>query len=376
MDLAAGTVAGALADPATRSAALDALEAHGGPHGAALALAAAPALTDVMCLDTAEVPHALFRRAGLLRGRLMAEAADPPAMYGALLGDGRYARALAAPSVGAGALLSKSAGQLDHDDALSYACAEPLVGGLLGRHGMTRCFAMAGFDSAKDFLTIFMAEEPISSAQRCPADDKPTRMLTLLVELLRSGELPDLAIGGAWNAANYIIQGRPAVARVALELGIVELAAAQLSRAGAPSDWLSKSSRGHLGPVLCAVGQVLSGFAGSVVRPDVDALVSSGLLDQSLLALRAFEEAGVEGLQTTDISGIYTAISVLRKSMSHPTCNAQIRGGAGSAIGFAMEHSLDHCEELGWTTGAYAASLCETQPQFVLRSTQFVWTST
>ena len=56
-----------------------------------------------------------------------AEAEDLTAMYGAFCGGGRYARLLTAPSVGQGALRSKSAAQLDRDDALSYACSCWLV---------------------------------------------------------------------------------------------------------------------------------------------------------------------------------------------------------------------------------------------------------
>ena len=144
MDLAAGTVAGALADPATRSAALDALEAHGGPHGAALALAAAPALTDVMCLDAAAVPHALYQRVGLLRGRLYIEADDPVAVYGAIYREGRYAKEVTAPSVGIGRLVEKTAEQLDLDDARSYACGEALVSNLKDAHGWTRTLRING----------------------------------------------------------------------------------------------------------------------------------------------------------------------------------------------------------------------------------------
>ena len=117
------TVASALADPNTTITTLDALEQHHGPHDPALALAAAPALTDLLCLDAAAVPHALYQRVGLLRGRLMAEAEDLAAMYGGFYGGGRFARLLTAPSVGQGALRSKSAAQLDRDDALSYGAA-------------------------------------------------------------------------------------------------------------------------------------------------------------------------------------------------------------------------------------------------------------
>ena len=128
-----------------------------------------------------------------------------------------------------------------------------------------------------------MAEEAIASAQRCPDDDKAIKMLTLLVELLRSGEIPDLAISGALYAANYCTQRRPATARAALELGVMELVSAQLSRCGAPSDWLSatyrpgKTARGVLcGGVFGLAYQILSVFAGRGTL-DLDALVSSGL---------------------------------------------------------------------------------------------------
>ena len=359
------TVASMLADPTTRIATLDALEQHTGPHEAALALAAASALTDLLCLDGAAVPHALYQRVGILRGRLVLEAEDVLAMSDAYLGDGRFARELTAPSVGQGGLRSKSAAQLDRDDALSYACGHWMSGVLRDAGGYTRPFAAAGFGSVKEFFRIFMAEEAIASVQRCPDDDKAIKMLTLLVELLRSGEVPDLAIGGVLYAAGGCIMGRPASARAALELGAMELVSAQLSRCGSPSDWLSathrpgKTARGILvGGVHGVTTNMLSGFAGSVARPDLDALVSSGLLDQLLSGLRAFEEGGAEGLATTDIAGVYGILSVLKKSVSHSTCKAQIRS-VGSAIAFAMEHSLDLCEELGWTTGSAAAALCE-----------------
>ena len=362
--LSPATVATLLADPATRGQTLDGLEQHDGPHAAALALRTAQALTDVMCLDAAEVPHALYQRVGLLRGRLMIEAVDPVAVYGAVCGGGRVAKEMTAPSVGFGGLLQKTAEQLDLDDARSFACGFAVISNLGCSYSWTRTFAAAGFGSAMELLGMFMAEHPIVSAKRCPVDDKPIRMLSLLVDLLRSGELPDVAIGGAFFAANFCIQARPAVAAVALELGVIELASAQLSRIGEPADWLSvarsssnNAGRGHLNGAACAVCSVKSGFKGGATRPDQDAVVSSGLVDQMLSVLRAFERAGVEGMQSTDVGGIFFALGIL-SDFSHPACNAQMRGSA-STLSFAMDHSLDYCEELGWTTGSIAAVLCE-----------------
>eukprot|EP01043_Picozoa_sp_COSAG02_P051663 COSAG02_NODE_5468_length_4297_cov_3.717008_2_plen_388_part_00 len=368
----ADTVAGMLADPATRIATLDALDQTDGPHDVALGLAVAPALTDLLCQDGVAVPHELYQRVGLLRARLVVEAKDPVAMCGATRGGGRYSRELTAPSVCMGGLRSKSAGELSRDDALSLACGDALLWAVNDGHGYKGTMAAAGFGSPLDFVDIFMAEHPIVSVQRCPDDDKPTTMLTLLVELLRSGELPDLAIGGALLAVQFCISGRPTVARASVELGVFELVAAQLLRSGAPSDLLStayrpgKTGRGHLYGGFGAVSNTINGFGDSEARPDLDALVSSGLLDQLVSTLRAFEQSGVESLETTDKSGMVHVLGILRKAIIHPNVQALMRT-TGSVIAFAMEHSLAWCEELGWTSGAYAAALCEDRSQCRLR---------
>jgi hypothetical protein len=194
--------------------------------------------TDVMCLDAAEAGHALFQRVGLLQARLIAEAEDPAAIWGAGYSDGRYAKELTARSV-FGALHGKTAEQLDLDDALSYACAGLIMVGF-GPCGVTRAVTAAGY-TVPEFMGIVVAEVPMLSKKRCPTDEKPIRMLTLLVELLRSGEHSDLVLDGALYGVFWCCDSRPAVASVAVELGIFELAAARLSRAGSPSDWLSKA---------------------------------------------------------------------------------------------------------------------------------------
>ena len=71
---AAASVAERLRDRSTRLATLGALEAHAVPIPADAALAAAPALCELLALDADEVPRDLFDRAGLLLGRLGAEA--------------------------------------------------------------------------------------------------------------------------------------------------------------------------------------------------------------------------------------------------------------------------------------------------------------
>ena len=122
MDLAAATVAERLRDGATQSAALEALEDHAAPIPTATALAAAPALVDVV---SAATEHATFDRAALLLVRLLVEAAPEPApIYGAACQGERLA-ALWAPALMVEATQRASTGgqPLTLEDARSLACS-------------------------------------------------------------------------------------------------------------------------------------------------------------------------------------------------------------------------------------------------------------
>eukprot|EP01046_Picozoa_sp_COSAG06_P003157 COSAG06_NODE_119_length_23111_cov_51.658613_25_plen_193_part_00 len=120
---AAATVADALRSPGTRDAALDALEALPPPIADDVALAAAPALVDVMARVAEESDRTALDRAALLLARLLAEASPEAApVYGAAVRGERYA-AFIAPSLVTKALQRASSGgeSLTRADALSYA---------------------------------------------------------------------------------------------------------------------------------------------------------------------------------------------------------------------------------------------------------------
>lgn len=72
-----------------------------------------------------------------------------------------------------------------------------------------------------------------------PTDELNLWMLALLLELLRSEaeSLPELAVGGAWQACANCLIARPAVARQAVESGFFDLGAAHL-RTMEPADQL------------------------------------------------------------------------------------------------------------------------------------------
>ena len=101
-------------------------------------------------------------------------------------------------------------------------------------------------------------------------------------------------------------------------------------------------------------------FAGQPQRPDLEAMVASGLFDECISAVAAVAAAGVEGLHDTNHIALFHSLCLLRNCRSQPGCEAKIRRLA-SALAFCLEHDLDSLEQLGMTTASYAAQLC-TRP--------------
>jgi hypothetical protein len=122
------TVVESLRAEATRATTLDNLEALAAPIPSAVALAAAPALVDVLVAEN--VDRAVFDRSALLLARLVVEAAPEPApFYGAAMSGERFALFFA-PGLVAEALQRalSDAEPLTREDAFSYACQCAIYG--------------------------------------------------------------------------------------------------------------------------------------------------------------------------------------------------------------------------------------------------------
>ena len=162
--VSADTVASLLRGRDTRAATLAALDAHASPIDEAVALAAAPALVELLALDASELgDRSLFDCIGLLLGRLAAEASDDPApVFGAALGEGRLVALLwSTEQSEEGSVLAraarKPAAELTRADAYSYACCNTLFAAGIVR-GYTELFASAGF-STNSWLGWFFGKE-------------------------------------------------------------------------------------------------------------------------------------------------------------------------------------------------------------------------
>ena len=383
MDASPPTVAEGLRSAAARIATLDALEALAPPIPSAVALAAAPALVDVMNTET---QRASFDRCGLLLARLCAEALPDPTVHAAAV-FGEQLAAIIAPAIIAEAVQRASSGgqPLTVEDARSYACLWARDGPAYVR-GATVPWAAAGY-TAMEFMGIvsflahrpsashssclaltpcslsvgaqWMSVEPIVSQQKTPSDDVPRQILTPLVELLRSGELPELAIGAAWRGIENCLTGRLCLGPAAMELGLIDLAAEHCRAIGSAADMvsISRGKAGRARRVIIPVWNMTSFFAGQAERPDLAAIVASGLFDICIEIVVAFAAAGVDGLRDTDYIAVWCALMVIVSLGSQPGCEGKIRG-AGSALAFCLENSLDMVEAMGMTTGSVAASLC------------------
>ena len=313
-------------------------------------------------MDAAEGERAAYDRAGLLLGRLHEEEALPDivAVHAAAFGDGGWEKLWNADSV-LNAALRKPASQLTRADAVSYACAlafEPVA----YARGATAPWAAAGL-TAMEYLGLFMSAEPIVSKKKTPKDDVPMKMMTLSLDLLKSNELPQLVIGGAWITIHYCLIGRLSLGPVALECGLFELAVAHLNAIGRPADWISitRGKAGRACGVLLAIVDVARTFGGQASRPDQAACAASGLFDLCIEAVSAFGAAGVDGLRDTHHGAVFYALTIVsRDTRAQPGCEAKIRSVAGS-LGFSLMNDLDYIQELGGTTAAAAASICETQ---------------
>lgn len=248
--LVPSSIAHLLAEPATRGATLDALEQYEGPHDAALALATAPALTDLLILLADEgIDHVLFQRVGLLRGRLALEAEDSAAIWAAAFDDDRHLAEVNTGNVLFRTFEEKSTEQLDRVDALSLACQDCLTGNVLGGgRSFDKAFAAAGFNNALEWFGPCMSKSWVAKSSHV---DTVSRIFVLLIELLQTpGDLsaPEL-INGLWWSAAMCTSNRSAVAAEALKLGVFDLVATQLHALGPPAEYVVRAVTPHCTPL-------------------------------------------------------------------------------------------------------------------------------
>ena len=110
-------------------------------------------------------------------------------------------------------------------------------------------------------------------------------------------------------------------------------------------------------------------FYGQSHRPDLEAIVASGLFEECANGVASFAAAGVDGLGDVNHGALFHALVVLRTCRQQPGAEARIRSLA-PALEWCLAHDLDWVEQLGMTTGSYAAQICESLSAYCRRAVQ------
>ena len=355
------TVGAQLLAAETRGGALDALDAHVGAHDLPFALAAATALTDVLCLSAHEVGRTAFRRAGLLRGRLALEAADPAPIFGAAHSDGRLMATYESADSVVGQLLRKPPAQLGREDVIDYACMAAMAAPAY-RYGCTRPLAAAstpGRSTVPDFFKI------LGGFARTEGDDGVClRLAELVLELVSEPQQhSDLVVAGAWTCLNHCCNSRYNIGRhITDSCSLFDVAATNLRAVGGVGEWLSGSRGrgGRAGAIFYCIVTGLKARAGETERPDVDAFVESGMFEAALAGIRTFAAADAAGIADTDPAALLLSLASLRQYAHLPAEQQAQLCGEASGLAFAMapENCRDWFAEAGLISDSYAGQVC------------------
>ena len=126
--------------------------------------------------------------------------------------------------------------------------------------------------------------------------------------------------------------------------------------------WTQSISRGRAGRawqiIICVVNWNKL-FNGQSLRPDLGAIVASGLFEEGASGVASLAAAGVDRAGDVNQYALFTALTILRNCRQQPGAEARIRSLA-PALEWCLGHDLDWMEQLGMTTGSYAAQICES----------------
>ena len=128
------------------------------------------------------------------------------------------------------------------------------------------------------------------------------------------------------------------------------------------SQSISRSKAGRANGILSAFTNMVKLFYGQLQRPDLEAIVASGLFEECVDAVAAVGAAGTEGLHDIHHGTLLCVLTLLTRCRQQPGCEARIRSLA-PALAFCLENGLELTEELGMATAASAAQVCESPPK-------------
>eukprot|EP01046_Picozoa_sp_COSAG06_P024020 COSAG06_NODE_1936_length_8030_cov_4.318245_8_plen_189_part_00 len=113
--------------------------------------------------------------------------------------------------------------------------------------------------------------------------------------------------------------------------------------------------------MLFCINNFAKGLQGLVDRPDLAAMITSGLFEECASGIASCPDVGADGNDDFNTLALTCALSLLRNCRQQPGAEGRIRSLAAQ-LGWCLENDMDVLRDMGVTTGAFAAQLCESPP--------------
>jgi hypothetical protein len=328
---------------------------------AAAAACVAPLVDAVLCADASVVAGAEYRQASLVLARLVL--LDPLQAGAALLRNGRGAfAAWAAPGTARAVVMAKDPATLTRDDLLVAAC-DSLPHLVVLCKGWTEVVAAAGLDE-QEWFGAFMADNRFADSS---IDERNARLVLLSLEILRDPQgLPGLELAAVWALLWPLLVGRPAVCAQAIDAGLYEVGVAVL-RASPAVEWVGWRTVAGL-----QAGAIFTAIVQTIFNPPpginlLSAVIESGVADAVVSGLRAFELHGAtwqirpgrgDEANPTCVSHMLCIMQSFDLQAPETEPVVALLRSIPSALRFALENNLDHLKHVGFSSAAFASTIC------------------
>jgi hypothetical protein len=262
----------------------------------------AAVMFEVMCMGASAVDAVEQQRVGLLLCSMVS--VDAVAVGACCYKDDVWVTPYVASDSTLGVLLAKPVAELTETDALTLACQFSWQSPTNAK-GFTAVLGPAGVDEAHFLPELFFGHQPTGHV--IGTDERNSRFSTLLMAMLRQKKVTDpLAVAGVWYLLMCCNFGHPITCKHQLDLGIIELALAEL-RTGSSMDWVSVSRDpiGRFGSVWFAAQAASIPSPLMPMAEITSKALESGLFQASLSVFKAAEVHGdVQDMNvTTVVSG-------------------------------------------------------------------------
>ena len=110
--------------------------------------------------------------------------------------------------------------------------------------------------------------------------------------------------------------------------------------------------------MLFVLAYINAAFEAKAHRPDLDAVVGSGIFEECAAAIEAVSAGGTEQLHDVGNYNLVAAMRLVLNCRSHPGCEARIRSLA-TALEFCLQHDVAPLPEIGASSAQLAAQIGE-----------------